>query len=294
MKRRSTMFLLALSALFAVEAQAGWQEKLQNLMNPESKEGKILSGATQVLSSSQEVSYDTERTIGETLALESMQRFGKPVNNESLQRYVNLVGSSVARNSRRSTIPYRFVVLDSEVRNAFAAPGGVIFVSRGLLDVMENEAELAAVLAHEVGHVAEKHALKSIRRAQFLQGVGTISAATMRGSEGKKFESMIGDLQTALFDKGLDKGMEYEADLAAVETSYRTGYDPGAMVNVLEKLKALQEKDTENGSWFSTHPPLDERIARLNAAMKKYPDRTSLAKVPARFARNVKSVKGAR
>jgi predicted Zn-dependent protease len=290
--RFSTVSLfLALACLFSVEAHAGWQDKLQNLMNPESREGRILSGATQVVSSSQEMTYDTERTVGESLALESMQRFGKPVPNEALQKYVNLVGNAVARNSRRSTIPYRFVVLDSPVRNAFAAPGGMIFVSRGLLDVVDNEAELAAVLAHEVGHVAEKHALKSIRRAQFLQGVGTISAATMKGGDGKKFESMIGDLQSTLFDKGLDQGMEYEADLAALETTYRTGYDPAAMVSVLQKLKKLEASDSVKGSWFSTHPPLDERIARLSSRLEKYPDHGSLAKVPGRFAKSVKAAK---
>ncbi|GAW67849.1 peptidase M48 [Geoanaerobacter pelophilus] len=281
----------ALACLCSVEAHAGWQDKLQNLMNPESREGKILSGATQVVSSSQEMSYSTERTVGESLALESMQRFGKPVPNEALQKYVNLVGNAVAKNSRRSTIPYQFVVLDSPVRNAFAAPGGMIFVSRGLLDVVDNEAELAAVLAHEVGHVAEKHALKSIRRAQFLQGVGTISAATMKGGDGKKFESMIGDLQSTLFDKGLDQGMEYEADLAALETAYRTGYDPAAMVSVLQKLKKLEASDSGKGSWFSTHPPLDERIARLSSRLEKYPDHASLAKVQTRFAKYVKVAK---
>jgi len=291
MKRVYLSFLLVIICLMSSEANAGWQDRLNNLLVPDSKERKILSGATQVMSSSQEMSYATERTVGESLALESMQRFGKPVNNEALQKYVNLVGNSVARNSRRSTIPYQFVVLESQVQNAFAAPGGVIFISRALLGILENEAELAAVLAHEIGHVAEKHALKSIRRAQFLQGVGTISAATMKGSEGKKFESMIGDLQATLFDKGLDKGMEFEADLAALETAYRTGYDPSAMIGVLQKLKKLQGADAKKGSWFSTHPPLDERISRLSSNMDKYPDHGALAKLPGRFAKYVKATK---
>ncbi|QXE87036.1 M48 family metalloprotease [Geomonas nitrogeniifigens] len=279
--------LVALSCLIAAQAHAGWQDKLNNLMNPESKEGKILSGATQVLSSSQEMTYQTECTVGESLALDSMQRFGQPVQNEALQKYVNLVGNAVARNSRRSTIPYRFVVLDSPVQNAFAAPGGIVFISRGLLDVLDNEAELAGVLAHEVGHVAEKHALKSIRRAQFLQGASAITAATMKGSKGQQFESMVGDMQSTLFDKGLDQGMEYEADQAALETTFRTGYDPAAFVSVLQKLKKQEATAAKSGSWFSTHPPLDERIARLSARLDKYPSAGS-AKLPARFAKYVK------
>ena len=285
MKRSSIAILVVSLCLVAGTVSASWlEDSLQKLADPASKERKILSGATQVLSSAKDVDYSTERTIGESLALEGLQRFGMPVNNELLQQYVNLVGNAVARNSKRSTIPYQFAVLDSRVQNAFAAPGGVIFISRALLGVLGSEAELAAVLAHEVGHVAGKHALKSTQRAQFLEGVGTITAATMKADKGKKFESLIGDLQSVLFDKGLDKGMEFEADLASMETLYRTGYDPSALIGVLEKLQKLEASSDKKGSWFSTHPPLDERIARLKGQLKKYPDYATLAKVQGRFA----------
>jgi len=134
-----------------------------------------------------------------------LQRFGNPVKNETLQLYVNKVGNAVAANSKRATIAYQFAVLDSPVQNAFAVPGGVIFVSRALVSILSDESELAAVLAHEVGHVSAKHALKSTQRAQFFQGVGTITAASVGGEKGKKFASAIGDMQAVLFDKGLDK-----------------------------------------------------------------------------------------
>lgn len=281
--------LAALVCFAAADVSAGLFDELQKFTSPDTKEGKILSGATQVLSSAKEMDYQTERTIGESLALEGLQRFGKPVDNEALQKYVNLVGSAVAANSRRSTIPYQFAVLDSTVPNAFAAPGGVIFVSRALFSVVGDEAELAGVLAHEVGHVAEKHALRSIRRAQFLEGAAKITAANMKGESGKQFESMIGDLQSVLFDKGLDKEMEYEADLAAMETAYRTGYDPSGLIRVLEKLQKLEATSgNKKGSWFSTHPPLDERIERLREQLKKYPDYASLASAKERFAKKGK------
>lgn len=278
--------LIALS-LTAATASASFFDTLQKLTNPESKESQILSGATQVLSSSKEVDYNTERIIGESLALEGLQRFGNPVKSESLQQYVNLVGNAVAVNSKRATIPYQFAVLDSQVQNAFAVPGGVIFVSRALVSILEDESELAAVLAHEVGHVSAKHALKSTQRAQFFEGVGTITAASVRGDKGKKFASAIGDMQAVLFDKGLDKDMEFEADAAAMETTYRTGYDPSAMIRVLEKLQKLEASSTnKKGSWFSTHPPLAERIARLRAQLQQYPDYSSLASVRDRFAKH--------
>lgn len=286
--------LLAVVILLSASAgtaSAGFFDQLQNIVKPDSKEGKILAGATQVVSSSKEIDYPTERTIGESLALEGLQRFGNPVKSEALQQYVNQVGTAVAVNSKRATIPYQFAVLESPVQNAFAVPGGVIFVSRALVAILENEAELAAVLAHEIGHVSAKHALKSTQRAQLLQGVGTITAASVGGDKGKKFASAIGDMQGVLFDKGLDKEMEFEADLAAMETTYRTGYNPAAMISVLEKLQKLEASSKEKkGSWFSTHPPLSERIARLQGQLQKYPDFASMATVPERFAKQAKVI----
>lgn len=269
-------------------AQAGFFDELIELADPNSKNGKILAGATQVLSSSQEMDYATECTIGESLALEGLQRFGLPVNDEALQRYVNLVGNAVAANSKRSTIPYRFAVLDSPVQNAFATPGGIIFISKAFLGILDNEAELAAVLAHEVGHVAAKHAISSTRRAQFFQGAAAIGAATMKEEDGQQLVSAVGDMQTLLFDKGLDKDMEFEADSAAMESAYRTGYDPRGMITALQKLKRIESSSTKKGSWFSTHPPLDERIAKLQAQLANYPDAASLATVQNRFVREVK------
>lgn len=280
-------FLLLYCLGVAVTANAAWMDELQKLADPESKERKILSGTTQVLSSSKEIDYVTERTIGEALALESMQRFGRPVDNESLQRYVNLVGAVVAQSSLRSSIPYRFTVLDSPIQNAFAAPGGMIFISKALLTTLADEAELAAILAHEIGHVAGKHALKSTRRAQFLQGVGTITAATS-GGKGEEYQALIGDLQSKLFDQGLDKTMEFEADLAAMETTYRAGYNPLAMIRVLERLQKLEATSVKKGSWFSTHPPLKERIARLKREESRYPGAATLAELPARFQGKMK------
>ena len=284
---RSLLCALITLSLTAAAASAGFFDEVQKFTKPGSKEGQYISGATQLLSSSKEVDYKTERIIGESLALEGLQRFGNPVKSESLQQYVNLVGNAVAGNSKRATIQYQFAVLDSQVQNAFAVPGGVIFVSRALVSILEDESELAAVLAHEIGHVAGKHALKSTQRAQFFQGVGTITAASVGGDKGKKFASAIGDMQAVLFDKGLDKDMEYEADLAAMESTYRTGYDPSAMIRVLEKLQKLEASSTnKKGSWFSTHPPLAERIARLQNQLQKYPDYSSLAVVRDRFSKH--------
>lgn len=287
--RSKILIALLICSVSVSTASASFFDELQKFADPESKESKILAGAAQVASSSKDIDYSTERNIGESLALEGLQRFGSPVNNEVQQKYVNQVGTAVAVNSKRATIPYQFAILDSPVQNAFAVPGGVIFISRALVSILDNEAELAAVLAHEVGHVAAKHALKSTQRAQLFQGVGTITAASVRGGKGKQFASAIGDMQAVLFDKGLDKNMEFEADLAAMEATYRTGYNPAAMISVLEKLQKLEASSKDKkGSWFSTHPPLSERIARLRTELRKYPDYKEMATVHERFVKQVK------
>jgi beta-barrel assembly-enhancing protease len=263
---------------------------LDKLLDPESKESKMLSGAVSVLGSTSEIDYKSERTIGESLALEGFRRYGLPVKDRALQEYVNLVGNAVARNSDRPNIPYNFVVVESPLQNAFSCPGGIIFVSSGLLKTIQSEDQLAGILAHEVAHVGHKHALKSIQRAQFFNGVGKITSATMEGKKGKEFENMIGGLQDTLFDKGLDQNMEFEADTSAMDTAYRTGYDPNGLVQVLKELKRIQSKSTQKGSWFSTHPPLGQRIQNCQDQLRRYPDAKTLAHLPDRFHRYQKRV----
>ncbi|MCP4692289.1 MAG: M48 family metalloprotease [Desulfobacterales bacterium] len=270
-----------LNDLFKIIDPKGENEDLQKI-------GKIAQGAGSILASSTDMDYKSEFSIGESLALEGFRRYGLPLKSQRFQKYVNTIGNAVARNSSRPKIPYYFVVVDSPLYNAFACPGGIIFISSTLVRNLVDESELACVLAHEVGHVSLKHALQTIKRAKFFEGVGQISEATMKGEKGKEFQSMIGDLQTAIFDNGLDQNMEHEADAAAMEIAYRTGYDPYSMIRVLLMLQN-KEKDAEKaGSWFSTHPPLSERIRQTRALKPDYPDAHSLPKVHMRFIRHRK------
>ncbi len=243
----------------------------------------IFEGVGSIATSATDLDYKSEFAIGESLALEGFQRFGLPSKNQLVQKYVNTIGNAVVQNSMRSDIPYYFVVVENNIYNAFACPGGIIFVSSALLKSMNNEAELACVLAHEVAHVGHKHALQAIKRAKFFEGVGKISTANMKGEEGKKFQNMIGDLQTVLFDHGLDQDMEFEADLSGMSFAYQTGYNPEGFIRVLDMLKQKEATAVKEGSWFSTHPPLTDRIQKCNEGMAKYPDAASLAVVSNRF-----------
>jgi len=250
---------------------------------------QLFAGISDVTASMGDIDYETERAMGESLALEGIARYGKPAPSQELQRYVNLVGKAVAEYSDRADIPYQFVVVESPLYNAFAAPGGIIFISSTLVKALGDESELACVLAHEVGHVSRKHALESIKRAKFFEGAGKITAKTIGGGKGEKFKGVVGDLQTTLFDKGLDKNMEFEADAAGMEIAYRTGYDPRGMIRVINMLQKKEAKAQKKGSWFSTHPPLSTRLEKLKNKLRKYPDAKNMARVQGRFKNQLKN-----
>ncbi|MBC2716230.1 MAG: M48 family metalloprotease [Desulfobacteraceae bacterium] len=247
------------------------------------KAKQALEGLTGIVQSAEGIDYKSEFTIGETLALEGFQRYGLPVKNKKLQTYVNTLGNAVAQNSMRPDITYYFVVVDTPIYNAFSCPGGIVFVSGSLVKGMNDESELACVLSHEVAHVAHKHALSSVRRAKFFESAAKIGTINMKGDQGKQYQEMVGGLQTMLFDKGLDKGMEYEADESAMAVAYRTGYDPNGLIRVLKMLQQKEATATSKGSWFSTHPPLSSRLEKCYQWQKKYPDAAQMATVVTRF-----------
>lgn len=244
---------------------------------------KILEGTGSILSSTTALDYESELTIGKSLARKGFSRFGLPIADKQVQKYINLVGSAVSRNSDRPDTPYYFVAISSPLYNAFACPGGIIFITTTLIKAMADESQLAGVLAHEVGHITGKHALKSIRRAKFFKGVGKITSATTGGEKGELYEEMIGSLQTVLFDRGLDKNMEFEADVSGMDFAYRTGYDPRGIIEVLNVLKTKQSTAKKKGSWFSTHPPLKNRLARCREQAARYGDAKDMARVKKRF-----------
>ncbi len=233
---------------------------------------QLFQGLGTILRASQGLDYKSEKTIGESLALEGFKRYGMPVEDEHVQKFVNLLGVSLARDSMRPDIPYRFVVVKNDIKNAFSCPGGIIFLSSGLFTCLKTEAQLACVLSHEIAHVAHKDAIKSIQQAQFLQGVGTITSAAMKGEQGQQFKALIGELQTTLFDTGLSHKMEYAADLSGMDTAYRTGYGPNGLIEALQILRSEEKGAVFKGSWYSTHPPLAKRISNCSVHLREFSD----------------------
>ncbi len=208
----------------------------------------------------QPIKYKEEKALGGAIAVQVFSRFGGSYNNESVLQYVNLIGNSVAAFSDRPNIPYHFAVLNNPEPNAFAAPGGYIFITRGLLRKIKNEAELAGVLGHEIAHVSQKHTLKTLQRSKLLQGVSDFTL-TLMDENPEKFKQVIDDLTNILFEKGLDQKLEYEADKIGTDFAYRTGYNPGGLKDFLNTLRKVQGK--ESSIFFKTHPSPSNRLNRL-------------------------------
>lgn len=203
---------------------------------------------------------DAEEKTGASVAA---QILGAAPLHESaeVQRYVNLLGNAVARaigNPRR----WRFAVVQSDAVNAFAAPGGYVLLSSGLLRLLVSEHELAFVLAHEIAHIDHQHHYKVIRRQRLAD------AALRELNDGERDEdvSRLATTNAQVYARGLDRRAEFEADSRGVEIMLRAGYDPAAAIDVLAKLMALQGNDPRAELLFSTHPSPGERLDQLMAA----------------------------
>lgn len=189
------------------------------------------------------------------------------VDDPELQRYVNAVGTWVASQSERPQLPWRFAVNDSEHVNAFAAPGGYIIVTRGMMNTVQNEAELAGVLGHEIGHVIRKHHLNALRKGSFVNLLGAGAAAGAAGSRNAELVAALVGPTKELYARGLDKDDEFEADRVGVVLATRAGYDPWGLPSALQTLAKIKPDDPYMALLFKTHPNPSTRLEKLGAAM---------------------------
>lgn len=212
------------------------------------------------------IGFDEEKAIGGAVALMAVARFGGLDPDEKAQRYVTTVGDAVAAYSDRAAIPYYFAVLANKDPNAFACPGGYIFITRGLLDQIDDEAELAGVLGHEIAHVSEKHALGIIRRSKMIAGTAEVTAAYLDANP-DVFDKLVKETANTILEKGMDKGKELDADRIGVDYAHRLGYDAKGLRDVLQKLEAKEA----NTQLAKTHPPAKVRVETLDKLVAKIP-----------------------
>ena len=208
---------------------------------------------------------DTEEEVnfGREIAARILGQY-KMATNEKLQKYLNLVGATLARNCSRSDLDFHFVLVDSSELNAYSTPGGYVFVTSALLSRMDNEAELAGVLAHEIAHITERHIVKelSLKGAE-KSAVSSITAFIGGASESVKvaFVQAVDKAVDLILRDGYKKEDEMQADATAVLLAAFSGYDPSGLVTLLEKIGKVK---TGVGK---TYPVYDLRLATIQRAM---------------------------
>lgn len=205
------------------------------------------------------------------------------VKDPELQKYVNQVGRWVASQGERSYLPWHFGVIESEDLNAFATPGGYVLITKGLYRQLKNEAELAGVLGHEIGHVIKKHHLKLLQKQQLLNmGAGLLSGKL--GKENPTIEKVIGS-GAEISARSLDKNAEYEADRIGVILAGRAGYEPFGLPEVLQTIGHAGKDDGRVALLFKTHPHPDDRLATLGDAIGSRLDKVEGKTLENRFYR---------
>jgi len=246
-------------AVVGVTMGAVTEEQAQSIV----RTGEALGSAMEQLTP------ENEYWIGRAVTATILSRY-PPYDRPNLNRYVNLVGQTLALFSERPETfgGYHFLVLDSDEINAFAGPGGLITVTRGMLRLCRTEDELAAVLAHEIGHVQHRHGLQAIKKSRWTGAFTTIVVEAGKSLGGadlaeavKAFEGSIGDVMQTLVNSGYGRAAEREADAAAVRILRAAGYDPRALVTMLQEMKRRLKP---GGLDFAkTHPDPEERIREV-------------------------------
>ncbi|HET7217982.1 MAG TPA: M48 family metalloprotease [Vicinamibacterales bacterium] len=277
MKKSAVSLGLAAALVATVGAGPAFAQfgRLNDLANKAAKVKKIAD---------LKVTDAEEHQIGQEVSDKIVETFGV-YQDANVTKYVTLVGAVLAQSSPRPGLDWQFVVLDTEGVNAFAAPGGFIHITKGLLGLMKNEAELAGVLAHEITHVTEKHTVNAIQKGDTVKvasdEVGSSGGMT-QGLLTKLAEKAYSDILNNKFSRD-DEG---EADEKGVQLANKVGYAPNGLATALMKL-ADRNKDTqEPNGLFASHPQSKDRIAKIDGFIKQN-KLTATATVQARYAKNI-------
>ncbi len=259
MRSALAVSLTLAAALAAVPAAAIDWEKVKKI-------GETAKDLKSALGTPEE---EEERAMGQDIAA-TLLGASRIVADPAIEKYVNRVGLWVALQGSRPDLPWRFAVLDNPNVNAFAAPGGYVFITRGLLERLTSEAELAGALGHEIAHVEKMHHLKAMKKDARLKllgrGVGHMAKKNTDAEEMERLNK-VGTVAKGLYARGLDKADEFEADRIGAVLAARAGYDPYGLAQVLQTLDAVTGDTTRFALLFKTHPKPADRLAQLDKAL---------------------------
>jgi predicted Zn-dependent protease len=246
----------------------------------------ILKTSQAVSATFSQITEEQEYYIGRSVAALILAQY-PAYDNPALNTYLNTLGQAIVYSSDRPEIyaGYHFLILDTEEVNALSAPGGFIFISKGLIKRCKNEEMLASILAHEVGHVSSKHGLQAIKKARLVDAFKVIGteAARRYGSEElaaltTAFEGALGDVFETLVVRGYDRKYEYEADELAVKYDAAVGYSPQGLTDFLQTM--VGDATTASGKgWFKTHPSAEQRLDKAKgriSALSSVPEEASV------------------
>ena len=203
------------------------------------------------------ISDAEERQIGEDVSGKIRARFGV-VQDAAIHKYVALVGLTLAKESERSNLNWTFIVLDTDGVNAFASPGGLVHITRGALGLAKNEAELAGVLAHEIGHVVRKHTVNAIKKSNAVK-MGSEAA----GSRSSVLSNLANRAYEMVLENNFDRGDELDADKVGVALTMKAGYAAKSLGDFLTTLNDRNKDQTERNGLFASHPETRERINKI-------------------------------
>ncbi len=210
-----------------------------------------------------------EIAAGKEIAAQTLGKY-QIVRDEKLQRYLNGVGLWVALQSDRPGLPWRFAAVESDQINAFAVPGGAVLVTTGTLKLLANEAELACVFGHEIGHIVRKHHLALLQKDLLIQSGSNLASSVQQGggssAQAKQFLISQG---SEIFSRSLDRGSERDADSDGLLLAARAGYDPGACLLFMRRLAGLKQDDNALASLYKTHPQASERVGDIGKAVER-------------------------
>jgi predicted Zn-dependent protease len=228
--------------------------------------GDALKAVQKVQQATTEISEPKEIELGDGIA-SNLLGVAPLLQDQRIQKYVNDVGRWLTLQTERPNLPWEFGVLDIDDINAFATPGGRIFITKGLLARMTSEAELAGVLAHEISHVLMKHHLRAIKKGARTDLMVEFADEALQQNGADPALTKLVSAGTEIYARGLDKNDEFEADRMGVVIAARSGYDPYGLPAVLQTLQEISPQDSSVALMFKTHPALADRLDLLDKLM---------------------------